>query len=147
MHRLRGFYHFGKQITNRGFKARLTAGSRTTTSGMTAQGNLPFTQYYKVISERNKVAGLLPLHPFLTFFERSKKVNKETRRLTISASSWKSALIRADIRHLRAIRKNILGSLANSLPCRQVKQARLKESKNTFAHNRPERGMKIKIHL
>jgi len=97
MHRLRGFYHFGKQITNRGFKARLTAGSRTTTSGMTAQGNLPFTQYYKVISERNKVAGLLPLHPFLTFFERSKKViprqlrTRQRRVKNVSHSPGRSA--------------------------------------------------------
>ncbi|HBU69727.1 MAG TPA: hypothetical protein DEE98_05025 [Elusimicrobia bacterium] len=44
------------------------------------------------------VAGLLTQHPVLTFFGRPKKVNKERRRLTISASSWKSALIRADIR-------------------------------------------------
>jgi len=79
----------------------------------------------KVLSKRNKVAGLLPLHPVLTFFGRAKKVNKETR-------------------HPRAIRKSILGSLANSLPCRQVKQARLKASKNTFAHNRLRRGYKNK---
>ncbi len=86
-------------------------------------------------------------HLILTFFGCAKKVNKERRRLTISASSWKSALIRADIRHPRAIRKSILGSLANSLPCRQVKQARLKASKNTFAHNRLGRGYKNKKHL
>jgi len=60
----------------------------------------------------------------LTFFGRAKKVNKETRPASHSQS--------------------ILGSLANSLPRRQVKQARLKASKNTFAHNRLGRGMKQK---
>ncbi|SRR3989339_449315 len=76
---------------------------------------------FKVLSERNKVAGLLPLRPVLTFFGCAKKVNKET--------------------HTASHSQKYFGSLANSLPCRQVKQARLKATKNTFALNRLGTGV------
>jgi len=74
--------------------------------------------------------------PLITFFGRAKKVNKETRDASPSRRPHNSPHLFVRTFASTSYSQKYFRQSCKLPACRQVKQARLKTSKNTFTHSR-----------